>query len=150
MNSGFNLYLPPDASPARRQAHAAYKAAAEAAWNAKTADDYNQATELLIKAKADYGRVLLAEDKKRRPHIYAKSPPAMILPTSVSDLISKLEQLRDQQGPDARVLVRHPALTHLCQPSARAANYTYTDEHKYHEVTDPALSSSACVIIDIA
>lgn len=72
MNSGFNLYLPPDASPARKEAHAAYKAAAEAAWLAKTADDYNRATDALVGAQRVYGMVLLAEDKARRPHIYSK------------------------------------------------------------------------------
>lgn len=65
-----NLYLPPDASPERRAAQAAYIAASDKC--AAYPSDGN--LEAYRAAEREFGRILLAEDRARRPHIYAKKP----------------------------------------------------------------------------
>jgi hypothetical protein len=63
-----NLYLPPDATPERKVAQETYVAASDkcAAYPSDGNLDAYRA------AEREFGRVLLAEDKKRRPHIYAE------------------------------------------------------------------------------
>lgn len=65
---GNNLYLPPNASPARKIAHRIYVAASDKL--AKVGDE--DALLAYRKAERQYGFILLAEDRKRRPDIYAK------------------------------------------------------------------------------
>ncbi|RWO20624.1 hypothetical protein [Mesorhizobium sp.] len=67
---GKNLYLPPDASPERRAAHAAYVAASDRL--AKYGDV--AALAAYRKAESEYGAAMLAEDKVRRPKSYPKEP----------------------------------------------------------------------------
>lgn len=65
---GFNLYLPPDASKARRIAQRKYVMAVEA-----LAGPGNNRPEAMVeveRAKRNFGYVLLREDKLARPHIY--------------------------------------------------------------------------------
>jgi len=62
-----NLYLPPDASEARRAAQAAYVAALDEVAAKGPRAHLLAACDVAHRA---YGAVLLAEDKARRPHVY--------------------------------------------------------------------------------
>jgi hypothetical protein len=69
--NGFALYLPPDASEARRIAQCKYEDAIIAL---ASSEDEAHLTALaeVERARRNYGAVLLREDKQHRPHIYAK------------------------------------------------------------------------------
>jgi len=80
-----NLFLAPDASPAKREALAAYVAASDA-----FVKNWTPASEAAFRdAERALGSVLLAEDKERRTHIYKREEAA---PTPVMATIS--ERLR--------------------------------------------------------
>lgn len=70
--AGFKLYLPTDASEARRVAQRKYEDAVNAMAGPMDAESWRTALDARDRARRNYGAILLREDKQRRPHIYAK------------------------------------------------------------------------------
>ncbi|WP_338811158.1 hypothetical protein V2V90_24065 (plasmid) [Agrobacterium leguminum] len=70
--AGFNLYLPADASKARRIAQRKYEDAVNAMAGSMDAESWRVALDAQERARRNYGAVLLREDRQRRPQIYAK------------------------------------------------------------------------------
>lgn len=79
-----NLYLPPDASPERRAAQAGYVAASDRLANGGG----EEAMDAYREAERAFGAVLLAEDKIRRPHVYATDREPMVKATSAKEVIA--------------------------------------------------------------
>ena len=69
--NGFNLYLPPDASKARRIAQRKYEDAIKAL-SSSTGELVPMALAEVDRARRNFGAILLREDRQRRPHIYTK------------------------------------------------------------------------------
>lgn len=70
--AGFKLYLPADASKARRIVQCKYEDAVNAMAGAMDAESWRVALDAQERAQRNYGAALLREDRQRRPHIYAK------------------------------------------------------------------------------
>lgn len=68
----FPLHIAPDALPEVKIAAKKYIAAVEGWWAAKGATAYQEALTAMEKARRNFGFMLLRQDRRRRPHIYAK------------------------------------------------------------------------------